>query len=173
MKLIYRDMEVSDIPALAQLHALAWKQTYAPLFGIDYSFPTAALRQKQWEDKYASRTDKWFCIVAELGTRLIGFASGNAYTSEELPQFAGELNKLYLLEEHKHAGTGKMLFMRSCERFLKNSITTMVAFTEPQNPSATFFEHMKGEQILSKEGSFHGAYGWLHLDATFRELNRD
>ncbi|HUQ66689.1 MAG TPA: GNAT family N-acetyltransferase [Flavitalea sp.] len=158
-----RDLIISDIAALSQLHATAWRQTYEPIFGKSYQFPTAELRKQQWEQKFAYKSQRWFCIVVELSDRLIGFASGNSYSSTELPDYDGELNKLYLLKEYHGFNIGKTLFIEASNRFLKNRINTMVAFTDPQNPTGKFFEHMKGKKIISQEGEFHGAYGWNDL----------
>jgi L-amino acid N-acyltransferase YncA len=164
-ELIFRDLTGADIPILAQLHATAWRQTYEPIFGKTYQFPTAELRERQWKEKFANRNANWFCIVAELKDRLIGFVSGNGYSSEELPNYNGELNKLYLLKEYQKSGTGKKLFMAAVDRFLKNGIISIVAFTEPQNSVGKFFEYMGGKKIVGQQGEFHGAYGWDDLKA--------
>ncbi|HUR64723.1 MAG TPA: GNAT family N-acetyltransferase [Chitinophagaceae bacterium] len=167
-EVILRDVINSDIAALAQLHATAWRQTYEPIFGKNYQYPTAELRKQQWEQKLTSKSGNWFCIVAELKEGVIGFASGNDYTSSELPGFQGELNKLYLLKAYQGYSIGKKLFMEACNRFLKNNITTMVTFTEAQNPVGKFFEHLGGEKIFTEQGSFHGTYGWFDLTSVIK-----
>jgi RimJ/RimL family protein N-acetyltransferase len=162
-EVIFRDVMNSDLDALAQLHATAWRQTYEPIFGTGYQFPTAELRKQQWEQKFTDKDENWFCIVAEISEQLIGFVSGNNYSSKELPDFDGELNKLYLLKEYQGFSIGRNLFIEACNRFLKNGISTMVAFTEPQNPTGKFFEYMGGKKLFNQEGLFHGAYGWFNL----------
>jgi GNAT superfamily N-acetyltransferase len=158
--LILRDLTESDIGDLAMVHAVAWRETYEPIFGKGYQFPTAALREQQWREKFAKRTNDWFCIVVELNKRLIGFASGNSYSSKELPEYAGELNKLYLLREYQGLKIGKKLFLAASGKFLKKGINPIVAFTEPQNKVGQFFEHMGAKKIIGPQGEFHGAYGW-------------
>jgi GNAT superfamily N-acetyltransferase len=161
--LIFRDLTAFDIGDLATLHAVAWRQTYEPIFGKGYRFPTAELREQQWKEKFANKTDDWFCIVAELDQHLIGFTTGNRYSSTELPDYTGELNKLYLLREYQGLKIGKKLFMAACDKFLKNDINSIVAFTEPQNKVGQFFEHLGGKKIIGEQGEFHGAYGWSDL----------
>jgi GNAT superfamily N-acetyltransferase len=162
-EVIFRDLLDSDIESLAQLHAKAWRQTYEPFFGSSYHFPTAELRKQQWEQKFASKSDDWFCIVAELNGQLIGFTCGNSYSAKELRQFDGELNKLYLLREYQGFGIGKKIFLETFDRFRKNGISAIVAFTEPQNPTGKFFEHMGGKKITGEKNIFLGAYGWFDL----------
>jgi L-amino acid N-acyltransferase YncA len=162
-ELVFRDIAESDIPPLAHLHATAWRQTYEPICGKHYPFPTADLRQQQWKEKFAARSPYWFCIVVELNDKMIGFVSGDRYSSEELPDYSGELSKLYLLHEYQGFGIGKKLFMAACDKFLKNEISGIVAFTEPQNRVGQFFEHMHGKKVFDQQGQFHGAYGWMDL----------
>jgi L-amino acid N-acyltransferase YncA len=158
--MLIRDAMEADIPALAQLHVTAWNQTYPNT----HSTPTTALREQQWRDTFARRDDSWFALVVEDSGRLIGFAKGQHYNEPDLPQFSGELNKLYLLREHHGRGFGRRLIAEVARRFLGEGITSMVLFSEPSNPIGRFFEAMGGEKIFAKNGEFHGAYGWRDLN---------
>ena len=158
--MLIRDATEADIPALAQLHVTAWNQTY-PGF---QSPPTPALREQQWRDTFARRDGSWFALVVEDHRQLIGFAKGKRYNHHDLPQFAGELNKLYLLREHHGRGLGRRLIGEVARRFLSQGITSMVLFSEPSNPTGGFFDAMGGEKIFAKNGEFHGTYGWRDLN---------
>jgi ribosomal protein S18 acetylase RimI-like enzyme len=94
---------------------------------------------------------------------LIGFAKGQHYRHADLPEFAGELNKIYVLPEHHRSGLGRRLVGHVIRRFLSQGICSMVLFSEPDNPSGRFFEALAGERVFAKNGEFHGAYGGRDL----------
>jgi L-amino acid N-acyltransferase YncA len=153
-----RDATAEDIPALSSLHVKAWNNTYG-------KGPTIALRQQQWEAQFKNASDNWFLLVLEnQGHELIGFAKGQRYKEADLPQFDGELNKIYLLRDYQRLGLGSRLFRAVAQRFLSMGIRNMVLFSIPQNPSCKFFEAMGGERLHGKGGEFHGGYGWKDLE---------
>ena len=157
--MLIRDATEADIPALAQLHVATWNETYPHV----ESPPTLALREQQWRQLFARNDGSWFVLLVEENGRLLGFAKGQPYKHADLPQFAGELNKLYLLREYHGRGFGRRLITHVARRFISQGITSMVLFSEPSNPTGGFFQAMGGEKILAKNGEFHGAYGWRDL----------
>jgi len=157
---MFREVRPDDLPALAALHVRAWNETYPHVKNP----PTYELRERQWREQFAVTDGSWFCFVVENSTgELIGFAKGKDYCESELPEFSGELNKIYLLREHQRKGLGRKLMGHVVRRFLARSISTMVLFAEPQNPSCRFFETLGGERLLGVDGQFHGGYGWRDL----------
>ena len=158
---IIRDATAADIPALTDLHVRTWNETYPHVA----SPPAYDLRERQWRAAFAS-TGWWFCLVIEDGDgRLIGFAKGTPYADSDLPGFAGQLSKIYVLRQHHRWGLGRRLMGHAARRFLGRGISSMVLFSEPANPSGRFYEALGAERILDKHGTFHGAYGWHDLNA--------
>ena len=157
--MVIREATEGDIPALAELHVRTWNETYP---GVQ-SPPTVALRERQWREAFAPQDGSWFALVVEDGGRLVGFAKGKRYSHADLPQFDGELNKIYVLREYHGRGLGERLMEEVARRFLIQGIRSMVLFSEPSNPTGQFFEAMGGEKLLAKNGEFHGAYGWSDL----------
>jgi hypothetical protein len=102
--MVVREPTEMDIPALARLHVRTWNATYP---GVK-SPPTCELRERQWREAFASKDGSWFCFVVEDGGQLVGFAKGKRYHSDDLPDFSGELNKIYLLRDIRGGdwGTG-------------------------------------------------------------------
>jgi L-amino acid N-acyltransferase YncA len=159
--IIIREASVADIPALGVLHSITWAQTYA---GVRRP-PTAELREHQWRQQFEAPDKNWFCLVVENQKgKLIGFAKGQTYSHSHLPQFSGELNKIYLLREYHRLGLGRKLVCRVARRFLSMGITNMVLFGIPQNPTCYFHEAMGGQRLISKKGTFDGGYGWMDLN---------
>ena len=158
---VIRDATAADIPALADLHVMTWNETYP---GVA-SPPSYGLRERQWREAFAS-SEWWFCLVIEDGDgRLIGFAKGTPYARADLPGFAGQLSKIYVLRTYHRRGLGRRLMGHVARRFLSRGISSMVLFSEPDNLSGRFYEALGAERILDTHGTFHGAYGWHDLKA--------
>lgn len=154
--LIFRETISSDLRALATLHVKTWSDTYP---GVAQP-PTYELRESQWRKTFETQDDSWFCFVIEnFRGQLIGFAKGIKYDHPDLPDFSGELSKIYLLREYQRMGLGRRLIGCVSRRFLTLGITSMVVFGEADNPSRKFFEALEGEKL----GNATGNYGWYDL----------
>lgn len=160
MSLIIREATAADIPALAELHVKTWNATYPRV----EKKPTYAVRERQWREAFAVTDGSVFCFVVEgPGGELVGFAKGVSYEHGDLPGFAGELSKIYLLGEYQRRGLGRRLVGHVARRFLSRGVTSMVLFAEPENPSCRFYEVLGAERLLDDAGQFHGGYGWRDL----------
>jgi L-amino acid N-acyltransferase YncA len=155
-----RDATLQDVPALAEIHVTTWAETYWPVANP----PTYQVRERQWREQFAKNDGTWFCLVVEnRAGELVGFAKGRHYASDDLPSYAGELNKIYLLRRYQRLGLGRRLVGHVARRFLSQGISTMVLFGTPQNPSCSFHEALGGERLYARNGEFHGGYGWRDL----------
>jgi L-amino acid N-acyltransferase YncA len=155
-----REVTLADVPALAALHVQAWSETH---WNVKKP-PTYEVREHQWRQQFKVKDGSWFCFVAENSKgELVGFAKGMNYASIDLPDYSGELNKIYLLLPYQRLGIGQQLFCHVVQKFLCKGISAMVLFGVPQNPSCAFHEAMGGERLIAKNGEFHGGYGWRDL----------
>lgn len=155
-----REAVREDIPALAVLHARAWSETYWNVRNP----PTTQLREQQWRKQFDAADGSWFCLLIENANgQLVGFAKGQPYQHQDLPDYNGELNKLYLLQEYQRLGLGRQLIQEVARQFLRRGIHNMVLFGIPQNPSCKFHEAMGGKRLYAANGVFHGGYGWDDL----------
>jgi ribosomal protein S18 acetylase RimI-like enzyme len=179
MSFTIREATAADIPALADLHVRTWNATYPDVAKP----PTYEIRERQWREAFRVTDGSWFCfVVARASDRwrrgggrpadcpgpdgeLVGFAKGVPYEHPDLPDFRGELSKIYLLDEYKRQGLGRRLVGHVARRFLSQGISSMVLFAEPDNPSCRFYEALGGERLLDERGEFHGAYGWRDLQS--------
>jgi GNAT superfamily N-acetyltransferase len=155
-----REVSAADIPALTALHVKTWTDTYWPVRNP----PTSQIREQQWRKQFQRTDESWFCFVAENQRgELVGFAQGASYAHSDLPDYSGELRKIYLLREYQRLGLGRRLIGHVARRFLSQGISTMVLFGIPQNPSCAFHEALEGERLYAQNGAFDGAYGWRDL----------
>ena len=96
-----RNVLEDDIPAIAALHVKAWGETYPHYLNP----PAIEVRTWQLREIIKNTGDNSFLIVAEAdGNELVAFAYGKTYTHENLPDFKGELNKIYVLSSCQRLG---------------------------------------------------------------------
>lgn len=156
----FRDATAEDIPELSALHVKTWAETYWTV----RKPPTYRVREYQWREQFKKIDGTWFCLlVADKNNKLVGFAKGKSYKHSDLPEFAGELNKIYLLRDHQRIGLGRKLVGHVARRFITMGINNMVLFGVAQNPSCAFHEAIGGERLYAKNGEFHGGYCWRDL----------
>jgi ribosomal protein S18 acetylase RimI-like enzyme len=163
-KFVFREATFSDVTDLAKLHAATWKETYESIYPQNLNWPSAELRESQWRGLFKNSDESWFCYVTENdSSELVGFAMGKKYNHSDLPDFQGELNKIYLLRNYHCLGLGRKLFNYVAKKFLQQGIYSIVLFSDPQNPTGKFFEHLEAEKIYAKNGAFDGGYCWRDL----------
>src|SRR5512132_1094493 len=101
-----RDAREGDIPRLARLHVQTFNETHR---GGRPGGPSYELREHQWREAFATNDGTWFCFVVEDdGGDLVGFAKGRPHDGG-IPGYAGELNKIYLLQRVQRRGLGRLL----------------------------------------------------------------
>ena len=159
-----REATSDDVPALAVLHVATWNDTYR----VRKGGPSVQLREHQWREKFSKKDDSWFVLLMQDASgKLVGFINGNRFGDGRPGQYAGEINKIYLLRDYQRIGLGRRLFCALIKRFRSMGINSMILMGTPQNPSGRFHEAMGGEKEYNKKGEFIGNYVWKNLDKPF------
>lgn len=126
-----RHARESDIPALARLHVQTFNETHRR--GLPLG-PSYELRHAQWREAFERHDDSWFCFVVEDDHgELVGFAQGTPHDGG-VPGYAGELNKIYVLQRVQRKGLGRRLLCAVASRFVERGVTSMLLFGEATNP---------------------------------------
>ncbi len=152
---------ITDVPALTALHVKTWNATYnvQPNQG-----PSIETRTWQWNQFFNEKKLHAFVLVMENEKgELIGFTKAEPYSHAHLPQFNGELNKIYLLKEYHKQGLGKRLLAETVQHMIANGMTNMVLFGSPDNPTNAFHEAMGGQKLINPKQEFDGGYYWMDL----------
>jgi L-amino acid N-acyltransferase YncA len=158
---VIRETTSTDIPDLARLHVTTFNETHAPILK---NGPSYEVREYQWRHAFQSADGSWFCFVIEATNgELIGFAKGQRYAHNDHREYAGELNKIYLLREYHRRGLGRRLLGYVARRFLSQGISSMLLFGDAGIPSNGFYEALGAEKLFATNGEFHGGYGWRDL----------
>jgi GNAT superfamily N-acetyltransferase len=155
-----REAGAADIPALARLHVETFNETHR---SGGSGGPSYALREQQWREEFERADERRFCFVVEDERgELVGFAKGVPHDGG-VPDYAGELNKVYLLKRVQRKGLGRQLLLAVAKQFSEQGVNSMLLFGDAQSPSNGFYEAHGAERIYSEHGEFHGAYGWPDL----------
>ena len=158
--LVLREAGIADLRPLAELHVRTFNETHVGPFG---SGPTYATREWQWREKLSETDATHFVLVLETATKqLVGFIW--CHPTNENPEWAARLNKIYLLREYQRRGLGKRMVSAAVDRLVEHGLTSMALFTETDNePACNFYEQLGGERQLDEHGQFGGMYGWPDL----------
>src|SRR5262245_24107305 len=160
---VIREATAADVADLARLHVTTFNETHAPILR---NGPSYEVREYQWREAFQSPDSSWFCFVIENPNReLIGFAKGQRYAHQDHPEFAGELNKIYLLRAYQRWGLGRLLLGCVARRFLSQGISSMLLFGDAGNASNGFYEALGADKLFAANGEFHGGYGWRDLQS--------
>jgi ribosomal protein S18 acetylase RimI-like enzyme len=151
-----REATAADIPALTRLHVTTWNATYAPLL---VKGPGDAIRERQWRDAFAKHEEGWFCLVAERRDgELVAFAQARR---SDHPEFAGQLDKIYVRREYQRMGIGQRLLGHVARRFRGLGINAMWLFGDARNPSSRVWKALGAIKTDPDPGT--GNYGWRDL----------
>lgn len=111
-----------------------------------------------------AKDDSWCCFVmADQKGKLIGFAKVAHFAASELKDYAGQLDKIYLLRDYQRIGLGRRLVAQAAQWLIRQGISSMVLFGIPQNPAGYFHEAMGGKKLYNNKGGFDGGYGWKDI----------
>ena len=155
-----RDARLEDVAALAALHVQTFNETHRR---GQPGGPSHELREAQWRDALTTPDPGRFCVVIEdEHGQLVGFAKGIPHDGG-IPDFEGELNKIYLLRRVQRQGLGRLLLGAVATRFLRQGVASMLLFGDATSPANQFYEAHGAERLHGPNGEFHGAYGWRDL----------
>jgi ribosomal protein S18 acetylase RimI-like enzyme len=151
-----REATVADVPALTRLHVTTWNATYAPLL---MKGPRYEVRERQWREAFGKTQTEWFCFVVERPDgELVAFAQGNR---SDHPEFAGQLNKIYVLREYQRLGIGRRLLGHVARRFRSLGMNSMWLFGDARNSSSRVWTALGARKTDPDPGT--GNYGWHDL----------
>jgi len=162
-----RHANINDVSALASLHVETFNETHG-------NSPSYETRQRQWQNILHSKADSFFCFLIEDDKmNLIGFAKGQIYNHADQSEYAGELNKIYILKKYQKLGLGRQLICKVAHEFYHRGILSFLLFGDANNPSNKFYEIMGAEKLFAKNGDFHGGYGWKKIEELLSICDRN
>ncbi len=167
---LIRDAQADDASAIARVHVASWQSTYAGMLPDRYlARMTVRTAEARWRMTLPDRGPGRGTVVAvdETGA-VVGFSCFGA-ERRGVDGFAGEVYALYLLDDAKGQGIGRLLMAASAERMVEGGVRSALVWCLSANPTRWFYERLGGARVAERPGRFAGAeilevaYGWRDL----------
>lgn len=175
-----RTATCADTEPISRVHVRSWQTSYRGIVpdGVLDSL-TPDQRLPLWRRLLCGGNGGWPVFVAEEDERVVGFVSGGA-EREGTPGYDGELYAIYLLEEAKGHGAGRLLFRAMADALAGAGLRSMLLWVLADNRAARgFYEHLGG--VLAGSHPYEigdvtleeVAYGWPDLAALTAALKQE
>jgi GNAT superfamily N-acetyltransferase len=153
-----RAATLDDCAAIARVHVDAWRTSYV------HVLPRAVLddltyeeREKAWRAVIGARDIRRVAVAEHDDGSIVGFASCGPNRVPD-PHYPGELYAIYLLEAHRGAGFGRMLFGEVKEYLVRQGLAPFQLWVVAGNHTAeAFYEALGGKRVASQPGTLRGA----------------
>lgn len=163
-----RDAVVDDAQAISTVHVTAWQTTYRGIL------PEATLdglrvenRTRRWLE-LLGQPERHTLVVEDECEGIVGFADGGRERRGDLC-FAGELYAIYILQDFRRMGMGRILVRRIAAQLLGDGFPDLMVWVLKSNPYRNFYQKLGGQQFHSDSVTIGGrsyvelAYGWTDL----------
>jgi GNAT superfamily N-acetyltransferase len=129
--------EFNDIPDIARIHVMSWKDTYRGLVPQDYlDGLSIEVRKKGWESIFRDETNEDSNVfMAYVDNVPAGFVSFGQARDENM-KGKGEIYAIYLLKEFWSKGIGFSLFERASKTLLKEGFSECYLWVLDTNKNA-------------------------------------
>ena len=167
---VIRDAQAGDASAIARVHVESWQSTYAGMLPDQYlAGMSERSAEMRWRMALPDRGPGSGTVVAiDEDGAVVGFCSFGTQR-RGIDGFSGEVYALYLLDDAKGQGAGRLLMAASAERMLEGGVRSALVWCLAPNPTRWFYERLGGARIADRPGRFAGteimeiAYGWRDL----------
>jgi len=161
------------------VHIDSWRTTYKGIVtkeyleGLSYSDREAWWFERLHLSKYIFVAEN---ELGQVGKSIIGFCAGRTNRSAMDSAYEAELGSMYILEEYRGRGVGRVLFVSLVRAFIENRSKSMIVWVLAKNPYRRFYESLGGLYIRSQEIQIGGssfeevAYGWTDLKGLLEAL---
>ena len=144
-----REARPEDARLVNRVQIASWRTTYAGIVPDPYlTGLSSRFKESWWKDILTAGRPGLCCFVAETDPGdIVGFAGGGPEREGDRKS-RGELQYIYLLEEHQRRGLGRRLVAAVSQSFLRGGFSSMVTWVLEENGSACrFYESLGGDRI--------------------------
>ena len=160
-----------DAAGCAHVNLLSWRSAYKGLIA-DATLAKLSFDEllKKWEWRFAQNDPGVFCFVALSDkTELIGYVlcGKNRHPKVETER---ELMAIYLLDEWRNKGIGKLFVQKALEVFRSQQVSSFVVFALNGNhPTRKFYEAFGPDESTEEEIVIDGIT-YLHTGYIWKKL---
>jgi ribosomal protein S18 acetylase RimI-like enzyme len=145
----FRKAELSDVSAIAKLHAKNWQENYRGVFSDTYlDTEVVSDRLVVWNKRLTKPANSQHVILAEEGEELLGFSC--AYFNED-NTYGTYLDNLHVSSKAKGKGVGTKLMLRLSQDILRRDYNGLYLWVIDNNISAIRFYNNIDGKALDKE----------------------
>ena len=145
MNYVIEELNYNNVEDYVRVNVLAWKQSYKGIVNDDFlNLINTEEEIQKIIDSVRKNLKKGFILYVDgkpVGMCCIGSSRQDKYKD------IGELQAIYLLDEVKNKGFGKILYNKAVEELKKMGYKSMVIGCLKENPSNEFYKHMGGELV--------------------------
>ena len=145
MPITIREAVLADVAGIARVHVESWRTTYPGIMPQEHlDALSVAERMQTWQERLSSSDSSGSTFVAETEhSEVVGFVHGHGERTGD-PDYAAEIQNLYLLQVCQGQGIGRRLFVAAVRRLYQNGFPTLMLWTHVRNPARGFYERLGG-----------------------------
>jgi GNAT superfamily N-acetyltransferase len=155
---IIRAATERDAEGITFVNVKSWQTSYAGI--IEQSFLDAISYEKRLAFRKEILASKnALHLVALLDETIVGFADAGPVRPELAEIFCqerGEIYAIYLLEQHKRKGIGRVLYKQCRDWFLQQGMETFVTWVLTNNHRARHFYEQEGGTLIGEKTALIG-----------------
>ncbi len=158
----------SDAPGIGAVHVSSWRSTYAGVLPDDFLAGLSVARQSAYYERviragFGVHVAVLTAAEASGGTHVVGFSSARRNRGGVAE---GEVETLYVLDDWKENGLGRMLLHASAQHLAAIGCKSAFAWVLRDNPAIFFYERLGGKRAAMSMTRVGGseipqtAYAW-------------
>ncbi|MGE3802738.1 MAG: N-acetyltransferase family protein [Candidatus Kapaibacterium sp.] len=168
-----REATVDDADEIARVHVDSWRTTYRGIVPDDFldnmDYQERSERWRKWlSPDLSNRSERLILVATNLASEIVGFGSGGKEREGNIPSEA-EIYALYLLNEYRGKGIGRILTRELASQLQQEQYSSMLVWVLALNPSCRFYQHLGGVESQRKLINIGGkefeeiAYRWENI----------
>jgi ribosomal protein S18 acetylase RimI-like enzyme len=168
---------LTDAPAIGAVHVASWRSAYPGILPDSY---LASLSVEREASGYAAsiRVGEGVFVATNSSPdgkpgRVVGFAS--ARRARQGAPAAGEIQTLYVLDDFRERGAGRMLLSRAGAYLMTMGCESAFLWVLRDNPARFFYDHLGGKPVQESTLQWAGtslvqvAYVWPRIGMLWGE----
>jgi ribosomal protein S18 acetylase RimI-like enzyme len=167
--MIVRQAALADVPGMARVHVDGWKTAYRGIvpdrildpLTVELDISTgfgAGLRERR------AGADQFVALTPDQ--EIVGYAVAGPNRDPD-PDFAGELEAIYVLTSYRGEGIGTTLVRESARHLLSHGMRSMIVWVLAQNPYRRFYHRLGAIPAGSRMGRPHRLGGGPLAEVSF------
>lgn len=144
-----QELDLTNVEDYARVNALAWKQSYKGI--VNDKFLNLINQEDEIQKSIVKlknnlndSSNKGFVLYVD--NKAVGMLRVGS-SREEKYKDVGELRAIYLLDEAKHKGLGRILYEKALNELRKMGYKDIIIACLKENPTNEFYIHMGGKLV--------------------------